>query len=65
MHDAYRYQVREVDYNFDSINPFKGAPIEDIEKEWTYLMNGGKEASSTNFFYALIRTATLLDSKLM
>jgi hypothetical protein len=43
MHDAYRYEVREVDYDFKSVNPFKGAPIQDIEKEWTYLMNGGKE----------------------
>ena len=43
MHDAYRYEVREVDYDFKSVNSFKGAPIEDIEKEWTYLMNGGRK----------------------
>ncbi|KAH8690654.1 hypothetical protein BGW36DRAFT_389120 [Talaromyces proteolyticus] len=40
IQDAYRYQVREVDYNFNSTNPFKGAPIADIEEEWTRLMNG-------------------------
>lgn len=45
MHDAYRYQVREVDYNFNTTNPFKGAPIADVEEEWTRLMNGGKKSS--------------------
>ncbi|OKL55685.1 hypothetical protein UA08_09002 [Talaromyces atroroseus] len=40
LNDAYRYQVREVDYNFNTTNPFNGAPIADIEEEWTYLMNG-------------------------
>ncbi|KFY00383.1 hypothetical protein V490_01386 [Pseudogymnoascus sp. VKM F-3557] len=40
IHDAYQYKVREVGYNFDEINAFKGPPVEEVDKQWDLLLNG-------------------------
>ncbi|KFY02674.1 hypothetical protein O988_01979, partial [Pseudogymnoascus sp. VKM F-3808] len=40
IHDAYQYKVREVGYNFDEINAFKGPPVDEVDKQWDLLLNG-------------------------
>lgn len=39
MKDAFQYEVREVSYNFEDVNPFKGHPVEEIDEQWLKLIN--------------------------
>lgn len=45
MKDAYKYVVREVGYNFEDVNAFKGRPIEEVDEAWDHLLNGRKTSS--------------------